>query len=309
MRMRQIFRLMQWHILATIGIWVVYIIFNSVQLLRQLLHSVHNQECRRLPRFRRLAQFCALISLPTVVGGGVDPCFADANFNIGNLSTTNTMKLSIVSPWKDVTLKLLVPGIVGPPRRKCQVLDVPAKEADFAIHLFSHNQPPLKMSFVAVADPNTQMTCVMFWNATDPNSFYVSDKSGIKSYSVLFNLFSSNCFFQIPTAKGSVQAAIARFEAEFDDQKVKAAMMQPDHLLALGGAAPKYYFSEAPMPDAQLVPAIVETVDITDGIMRLSLRNPETKVPAIFWIDLKSWKIIESVVDGQQMDLSATGKL
>jgi hypothetical protein len=48
---------------------------------------------------------------------------------------------------------------------------------------------------------------------------------------------------------------------------------------------------------------------VGDEVTRLTILipNPVTKIPASFWIDLKAKKVIKSVVDGREMDLSAVG--
>ena len=53
-----------------------------------------------------------------------------------------------------------------------------------------------------------------------------------------------------------------------------------------------------------MVNAVVDSVDVTDDLMRLEIHNPKTMKPATFWIDLKARKITKSVVVGQEMELT-----
>jgi hypothetical protein len=220
-------------------------------------------------------------------------------------------KLTMISPWTDVTTKLLVPGTAGPPARKCQVVEVPAKMAVFSVRPHPNSTWTMKIPVMAVVDPNTQMTNVILWDAKASDMFYVSDKSGMKSYLAFSTLSWVDCFLQIPTAKGNMVEAIAQFEAAFDDQKLVDASMQQtqkDHRIDLRPASTKFYFSDAPAPGGEYASLIIESVDVTDGAMRLSLRNSSTKVPATYWIDLKARKVLKSEVNGQQMDISRTDR-
>jgi len=69
-------------------------------------------------------------------------------------------------------------------------------------------------------------------------------------------------------------------------------------------AFPRFYFSSGTGSTAGIQ---VEAIELTDGILRLDLRNSFTKVPAIVWIDLNSKKVTKAIVDGKEMDLSPAG--
>jgi hypothetical protein len=50
---------------------------------------------------------------------------------------------------------------------------------------------------------------------------------------------------------------------------------------------------------------LVESIDATNGVLKLTIKSPLTKVMALIFIDLNANKVIKSVVDGQEMDLNA----
>jgi hypothetical protein len=225
----------------------------------------------------------------------------------GNPSAADAAKLPLTIPWTNVTVKMLIPGSSGPPVVESKIVELPAKLAAIDD----------KFPVLAMDDPYTKKTYVLFGSASIPKkispnegSFYISQDSGPVYCNVgPGNLNFGTIYIELPMSSGSLSAAIAQFEKEFDVGKLSDVAKQIffSHWLDLRSAVTNYFFSEAPAPGGSLLVPDVESRDLTDGILRLSVRNPKTKIPATFWIDLKARKVIESVVDGQQMDLS-TGK-
>ena len=210
-----------------------------------------------------------------------------------------------------------MPGSSGPPTVKSQIVEVPGKLGVYAIADPPNNTTAgIRITILAVDDPYTKKTCILdgpvnLNNGSRPifYQFYVSDGPGLRGYGIGPSIDWRGSYLELPTAPGSMDRAIARFEAEFDGAK----LLQIDKSVAFTNtvlfrsAAPFYYFSDAPSPGGAMVIPTTESLDLTDGVLRMDVRNPSTKIPATFWVDLKAKKVIKSVVNGQEMDLT-TGK-
>ena len=140
------------------------------------------------------------------------------------------------------------------------------------------------------------------------NSFYISDGLIFKGYTVDPGiLIWSDSYLELPDSVNE-SYAISQFETNFNAQKFNQEWNKRRvNRIELRQAAPQFYFSDGPYPGGGTPLPKVESVDLTDGVLHLDIRNPVTKMPASFWIDLKAKKVIKSVVDGQEMDLSDVG--
>jgi hypothetical protein len=224
------------------------------------------------------------------------------------------MKLSLLAPWSNTTAKFLVPGSSGSPAVKSRIVEVPARLGVYGMaHPADGRAVSMRFEVLALDDPYSKKTCIIFSDgpypsASDPGlaKFYISDNTGLKLYSIFMDLFWQESFVELPTAPGSMDAAIARFETQFDWEKLTELerTMIFNNSIGLSPATSEDYFSDYPSPGNAIVGAKIEAVDLTDGVLRVDMRNPVTKIPAVFWIDLNAKKITESVVDGREMDLT-----
>jgi hypothetical protein len=225
-----------------------------------------------------------------------------------NPAAGDAAKLSPYSPWADVKINLLIPGTSGPPYVKSKMVEVPARRAFYTRY----------DSYLAIDDPYTQKTYILNGYDVLPfhkngiEEFYISQDSGpvfcwVNPGAIMFGW----TYVELPTAPGSMAKAIAQFEAEYDRDKLdkfnREMIFEKFSAIDLKAAAPIFYFDDVPAPGCTTLPPDIESLDLMDGILHMNVRNPMTKIPATFWIDLKARKVIESVVDGQQMDLT-TGK-
>ena len=231
-------------------------------------------------------------------------------FSSGNLSTVNPMRLALVEPRSNTTVKFLVPGSSGPPTVKSQIVEVPAKLAVYGVaNPANDTLARVRFPILAVNNPYTKKTCVITgYNGS--NGYYVTNASGnLQNYTFGSGIMWRESFIELPTVQGSVDTAIARFDTDFDAEKLmqieRQAVFSPD--INLISAASDYYFSDEPGAGGGDAGAKIESLDLTDGVLRMDVRNPITKMPATFWVDLKAKKVIKSVVNGQEMDLT-TGK-
>ncbi len=223
-------------------------------------------------------------------------------------------KLSLVSPWADTTIKFLQPGSSGTSTVKSTLVDLPAIKAVYTAANASGKSVEGPVEVVAVNDPISQKTCIIYAPPKLPASqpaapldcFYISTASGLKLYTAFLDLDWSDSLVVLPASPGSMDAAIARFESQYDGEKLSQLERTEifHNRISFEAAAPPYFFSDAPGPGNAIVGGTTEAVDLTDGILHLDLRNRISKIPASFWIDLHAGKVTKSVVDGREMDLN-----
>lgn len=219
-------------------------------------------------------------------------------------NNSSSAKLEISEPWKEVTVKLVVPGSSDPHAIKSKTEEINVKRAVYNI------EPPIlgirEYSILLIDDPYIKKK--VFIDSED--DFYVSDSLGIKGFFLAPGgvLVSSGSLVELPSTIHDDEA-IAQFEKNFDEEKVKLAWEKRATVNRIGicTAVSQWYFSASQAPGNALVGAKIEAFDLTDGILRLDIRNPVTKIPASIWINLKLKRVIKSIVNGQEMDLSAIG--
>jgi hypothetical protein len=255
-----------------------------------------------------------LLCLALVLSAGVFGCSRVARAEETNApASTNTaqsywpVKPIIIRPWTDTTITLVVPGSSGPPATKCVTETVTVRRAIYQV--VPKPDPgsfvPEAFSILEFDDPSTKKRCFI----DGEHSFFVSDPSGMKGFTVgpgVLNWTSS--YLEVPDTNSS-SAAIAQFEREFNTDKLSQELrkrISPNRIV-LRQAVPQFYFSDGPAPGGALVIPLVEAIDLTDGILRLDIRNPNTQKSGSIWIDLTAKRTRRSIVDGQEMDLN-TGK-
>ncbi|HTS17828.1 MAG TPA: hypothetical protein VMP11_09665 [Verrucomicrobiae bacterium] len=224
-----------------------------------------------------------------------------------SVSNATPMKTEFIEPWADSTIKLIVPGSSGPPATKCKTETTTVRRAVYQV--VPKPDPgsliPERFSILEVDDPHTKK----WWFIDGEHSFYVSDRSGMKGFTVGPGvLVWSSSYFGLPDTNSST-TAIAQFEKEINTEKLSHEFNQriTANRIQLMQSLPQFYFSDAPAPGGGLVMPLVEAIDLTDGILRLDIRHPKTQKLGSIWMDLTAKKVSRSVVDGQEMDLN-TGK-
>jgi len=221
----------------------------------------------------------------------------------------NPMKLTLTTPWANTTVKLVVPGTAGPPLKKSTTVEVPAKSATYSSNFGQPRQ--MSLNILAITDPYTKRICIVAGPGPgfEKTYFYVSSSSGVLAYFVGPWLLIQSTSYVSMAAGGSVDAAIAQFEANFDGQKMKDLMVDAALNKKISLPTGGYFFTQEmpgpPGPGGAGGKIAVEAVDITDDSMFLDLRNMSAKLSATYSIDLKAKKVTRLVEDGQEMDLSA----
>jgi len=196
-----------------------------------------------------------------------------------------------------------VPGSTGPSAIKSKYEEIKVKRAVYEIVPNPINGHA-EYSMLLIHDPYTKKKILIEGDYT----FYVSDNLGMKGFWLGSGvLLSGDSFYELPETNQD-DTAIAHFEEDFKPEELRQEQIKrlSVNRMVLRDALSPYYTSDGPYAGGRLVMLQVEAVDLTDGILRLDIRNPVTKIPAIVWIDLKTKKVIKSVVNGQEMDLSSS---
>ena len=222
-----------------------------------------------------------------------------------NISNSKSMKMKIVKPWDDITVKLVRGGSGSLRASKSETQQIKVKRAVYDIA-----PRPLEgrsvYSMLLIPDPFTRKQIFI----DGEHTFYISDSAGMKGFTVCpgGDLLWSGSYLELSDTNQS-DTAIAQFERSFDSQKLKQewAKRLTVNRMVLRQAVSQFYFSAGPYPGGAIIEPQIETIDLTDGILRLDIRNPVTKIAASIWIDLKAKTVVKSVVDGQEMDVSAVG--
>jgi len=216
-----------------------------------------------------------------------------------DVSAQKPMKLEIVESWKSNSVRL-APG--GQARTLSKTEEIPAKRAIYEIA-----PNPIKgraqYSMVLIHDSRGKKQAVL----DGDHSFYISTPTGIKGYTLLpgGDLIWSGSYLELPDSQNG-DTVIAQFEKSFDSQRLIHEWEQrlSVNRLALRQVVPQFFFSDGPYFGSGLVDPQVESVDVTNGILRLSIKNPRTLKVADIAIDLNAKQVVKSVVDGAEMDVS-----
>lgn len=219
------------------------------------------------------------------------------------VSNSKLMKINIAEAWKDTGIKMVAPDWDG--QRTNGSDDFRVKRAVYEI--IPKPNPATESGMFSVLDIHNPYTQKRIFIEGD-DSFYVTEISGMKGFSVGPGvLVWSGSYLELPDSKDDT--AIRQFETTFDSQKRKQSDQKrvTENRIVLRQAVTQFYFSQSPYAGGGILAPQVEAVSLTNGVLRLDLRNPATKIPATLWIDLKVKKVVKSVVNGDEMDLNSLG--
>ena len=211
-------------------------------------------------------------------------------------------KLQLNGTWSNVMVKLVMPGSSNPPV-KCTVEEILGKQAVYEV--VPKPLRPYRNEFVVLAihNPHTKEDCIISANHT----FYVSGKSGLTGYTVTSRgALWLPSYLEMPDANGNLDAAIAKFEKEFDGQKLNNDLLPERRKGAsFQRASPQYYYLEKPEAGARAAEMKIEAYEITDEILHVDVRNLATLKPASYWLDLNQRRVVKSIVDGHRMNVAS----
>jgi len=144
----------------------------------------------------------------------------------------------------------------------------------------------------------------------DAGDLYYCDNSEMVQFEILPGgsmRWRTNCV-ELNVFEKNSNAAISQFQMKIQKKEIKEDDYRKSAgYINLARATPAYFFSDNSNPGGGIVMPSAEPINMADGILKIAIKNPVTKKMALVFIDIKSKKVIESVVDGQEMDLN-TGK-
>jgi hypothetical protein len=247
-----------------------------------------------------------LLPLALVMSGILSGCSHVAQ-PANEKAATARNTLALIEPWTNVAVKYVVAGSSLSPETKSKTETAGAKQAVYKSVGPKIGGGPFREEFwiMAFHDPHTGKNSIIDADHT----FYVSLDGQLTGFSVFaMDIVWTSSYVALDESEGNLDEAVGRFEAQFDGQKLNQEVLRRNvNRIRLRSACPMYYFSDAPAPGGYAPTPIVEAIDITDGILRLDIRNPKTKVPASLWLNPREHKVLKSVLDGQEMDRTTGG--
>ena len=100
----------------------------------------------------------------------------------------------------------------------------------------------------------------------------------MRAYAIGSSVQWSRSYVEIPGAIDDLQAAIKRFESEQNGESLHRAQINriKTDSVSLREATVDYFFSDRSSPGGADVTPQLESYNITDEILKVNLRNPET---------------------------------
>jgi hypothetical protein len=249
------------------------------------------------------------------LSGGLFGCSTTSSrFQNGNTQTTSAgSKFIIIQPWTDKQFTVLVAGSSNPPV-KSRIETITAKWAKYrATDLTEGNGEPVQFWMAAIPNPISKKICFI---SAQRDIYYVdkdSEMMGSESPAGGW-MTCTKSYVEVPETEGGIKTAIAKFENQFDSRKLQQWQNAPPVLSAnITFAAPADFFSGVNLsfPNGS-IGVRIDVIDLTDGMLHIEMTSlPDKNVRFIekhgtFLIDFKAEKVIKSMVDGQEMDLSHT---
>jgi len=213
-------------------------------------------------------------------------------------SALKTTKLKPIEPWKDTTIKLVIPGKSSPPATPTKIIEIPAKTAVY--------KEDGRMNWIlAVYDPNTKRNCLTVGGTGIQQEFYISSDAGL-TYCRLDpggGFIWAKSLLETSGSSGNLDGLISRFEAEFDGQALSNFTRQTVMSgVSLHPVNDPSFFLAGINADNPGKGVIIDAIEATDNVVHLELTSPVTKHHAGFWIDLTARKIVWATVDGGGMN-------
>jgi hypothetical protein len=244
---------------------------------------------------------CLLFILTMTVSAYAQVTNDHTSNNAGNQNPMNITDLH-----KDLRIKLVIAGSSTTSLvTTCKVEDVLAQEI-----IYNNNKSPSdEYHLIIIKNHRSQKIYIVPASA----NFYISDSSGITGCWLMTGgeFGGIKSYFETAETNEGASHVIARFKSELSEddlnQKIEKGQKEMSFRVLLRDAAPMPFFTAHSLGGSQPGQAVIKAIDVSDGIVRLDLLSDGGKFSGTFWIDLKAKKLIQSIVEGQEMDLS-TGK-
>jgi|ERR1700722_3891982 len=205
----------------------------------------------------------------------------------------NTNYMKTITTWKNGEAKLVVSGLS----------DLPSLRSKVELIKIKYTQYGSRFPLAVLPDPYTRYNYIV----SRCQSFYITyNKDVVGCLLAGGELICKPSYFKMPLSNGDIDKTIAEFVSDFDENKLTESESKMFRVpLSLG--APFPFFTANSLGGSQPGTPTIKAIDLKDYILRLDLLSSGNKFNGSFWIDLKARKLIKSVVDGQEMNLS-TGK-
>lgn len=210
---------------------------------------------------------------------------------INSLSNSTPMKINVINPEKKITVKLVVPGssgLIDQQSVKCQIENILAKEIFYKNGTIIH-------SFVIIHDPHTEKSYV--FSSSNTNYFYISYKSGMVVCDLVGTggqLSWHESYFEISESE-NIDVVATRFASVIENKEKLIQLARQLPKVFLSRVANPLFFTENSNGGASVRPTI-QSIDLTNGILRLDLLSNGGIFAGSFWIDLQAKKVVKSVV-------------
>ncbi len=196
---------------------------------------------------------------------------------------------------KTLSFKLAVSGSTNSPVRKSETLEVSAQEVTYK----TQGTPMKSYVFYAMRNPVALTNVIV-----PPADFYIAASSDMIAVSSLFGSISlSKSYSAVPESTGDIKKTIGQFSDLLDDKTIESKTNNKASV-SLKAAANYEFFTANSAGGSQLASATISGFDVTDDVLRLDLLSPGGKFKGSFWIDLKASKVLRSMIDGQEMDIT-----
>jgi hypothetical protein len=248
------------------------------------------------------------------MSGGLFGCFRTASANETNVAQSY-VTATVKTNWTDVKVTLY--------RTTGGEVQLNAKREIVTAIYGSYTND---VNILAFVDPETRNAWLGSSEVIQPK-FYLETESGIVRGTVLFagmalggfrpdehdvntngvmaygEVHWDRSFFPSVKRGENLDAIIEQFNKN-NGLKLVAEPMFPEKITIIenslqrieNGLNPWLFVDER--QGSQLVTTI-EAIDVSDGKLRLNLKNPTGSHKASVWIDLKTWKVVKVVQDGK----------
>lgn len=158
------------------------------------------------------------------------------------------------------------------------------------------------MPFLAVVDENEKKIRVFHERFGDRDFFYYDGDQFLHFMvsSQAFIVRTNYLLVNFPT--NNLDSCMAQLKQMIGQRKLTGkSIVETDRRVEMRPAAPAYFFSDVPAPGGELVMVQVKSLGVKSGLLNVIVENPMQHRTAEFSIDVKSMKIVASVVDGRPM--------
>ncbi len=217
-------------------------------------------------------------------------------------------EIRLLKPYHISTITLFTSQPENDPRKQTGAKSVKVKMA--TVKICQRKEPRLYWNdgrVVAIQHPENGMIDINF-----EDYFYIQDQSDIINFAVYFdsgNLRWSHSLDQIPDTGKGLHDALRQFEARFDGNELLRALTRQTETnsIDLSEATPLRFWSLGAQgaTTGKLISAALKGDELRLDIKGNCLEENQPDATGVFWVNLKTRKVIKAVVNGRTMDLNS----